>query len=106
MTTDLLYDEVYDILKEAGRKCSKGFHIAQWLNKNLLTGYQFTKLSFPARKGERRMNPSTFSRQFPEGKYIVKTAKHVCAFIDGVAHDNWVQRPDRCIYTAWKIEEI
>jgi len=96
---DLPYDEAYDALAHAGRKSWKGFSMSRWLDHQ--PGY--VRLPFPAVKGERRMNPTTFCRQFPSGRYICKTAKHVFAVVDGVLNDDWAQEPDRCIYTAWRV---
>ncbi len=93
------YDTVYEWFKGEGRKCSKGFHIKDWLAKD----GRFEKIPFPAIKGQKRMNPSKFCGEFKRGKYICRTAKHVFAVIDGVVHDTWEQRPDRCIYTAWEV---
>lgn len=95
----LSYDEAFDILKEAGRKGRTGFRMSEWLNQQPWA----EKISFPAKKGQRRMNPSTFTAQFPSGHYIVKVARHVIAISDGVLHDDTEVPPDRCIYTAWKI---
>lgn len=97
------YDVAYDTLKEAGRKCSRGFHFRKWAAKHSFNGFAFEWMPFPAVKGQRRMNPATFCKQFAEGRYIVKTAKHVFAIIDGVVHDSWEQRADRCIYGCWKV---
>ena len=94
------YDQAYDTLKLAGRKCRSGFKLSNWLNQQQWA----EKISFPAKKGMRRMNPSTFTAQFPEGNYIVKVARHVFACINGVIHDVDRNPPDRCIYTAWRIK--
>lgn len=102
LTRELPYDTAYDMLAQAGRPCSKGFHIGEWLEKQP----GVTKLSFPAVKGQSRMNPQTFAKQFPHGRYICRTAKHVYAVIDGVAHDIHRSRPNRCIYTAWRIDHL
>ncbi len=94
------FDEAYDTLANAGRKCSKGFHIGVWLE-----GQDWaTKISFPAIKGEPRMNPAKFAERFQNGRFICRTAKHVYAVIDGVAMDTARSKSNRCIYTAWRIE--
>ncbi len=33
---------------------------------------------------------------------MVRTPRHVFAFINGVAYDEFKERPDRCIYAAYK----
>jgi hypothetical protein len=90
------YDEAYDILKNEGRKSGSGFMLSEWLVKN-----GFIRKTFPAIKGQKRMNPATFCKEYKTGKYICKTAKHVFAVINGVLHDEWEQRPDRCIYAMF-----
>ena len=108
IATGMPYDTVYDILKDAGRQCSGRFNIKQFLfephNQDFFN-CKFHWQSFPAVKGECRMNPVAFSKQFNQGIYIAKTAKHVFTFIDGVAQDVEAERDDRCIYAAWKVEK-
>lgn len=103
LATGADYDFAYDTLKEAGRKCSRGFHFRKWAKDQSFNGFTFEWMAFPAVKGERRMNPMSFYKLFPQGRYIAKTARHVFAVIDGVVHDSWEQRADRCIYGCWKV---
>ena len=93
------YDEAYDLLAGAGRKCGRGFHLVDFL-----TGQEWTeKLSFPAQAGRPRMNLATFCQEYPQGRYICRVAKHVIAVIDGVVYDEQPSDPARCVYTAWRI---
>lgn len=98
----LPYDEAYDLLADAGRKCSRGFRFSTWIN----TQPWAKRITFPAVKGQRRMNPAAFTQQFPRGRYICQVARHVFAVIDGVVHDEFQNRPDRCIYACWEIFPI
>lgn len=95
----LPYDEAYDILAEAGRKCSRGFLFSKWINDQPWA----TRIAFPAVKGQRRMNPAAFTERFRTGRYICQVAKHVFAVIEGVVYDDFENRPDRCIYACWQI---
>lgn len=95
----LSYDDAYDLLKAAGRLSSRRFQIAPWLDRQEWA----TRIRFPAVKGQQRMNPALFVRQFPQGRFICKAAKHVLVVIDGAVFDATENRPDRCIYTAWEI---
>lgn len=99
LVRDLPYDEAYELLKDAGRQCSRGFVFATWISKQA----GIRKISFPAIRGQRRMTPSEFVIKHPQGRYICKVAKHVFAVIDGVVHDDFENAPDRCVYTAWQI---
>jgi hypothetical protein len=95
----LPYDDAYDILKEAGRKCGRGFDFVKWIE----TQPWATKISFPAVKGKPRMTPAQFCRDYPKGTYILRVTKHVVAVRDGVVFDTFENRPDRCVYTAWAV---
>lgn len=95
------YDMVYDMLAAAGRQCNWRFRIDDWLNVQPFA----RRFAFPAVKVERRMNPVAFCEAHPSGRYICRVAKHVFAVVDGVVHDAFENRSDRCIYTAWKIEK-
>ena len=103
LAVDISYDEAYDILKEAGRKCGAGFHFKDWVTTAQVNNCKFEWISFPATKGERRMNPQKFCNTFPSGKYIARVAKHVFCVIDGVVHDTFESAEDRCIYGCWKV---
>lgn len=96
----LSYDLAYDLLADAGRKCSRGFAFPAWLNAQPWA----TKIPFPAVKGQRRMNPAAFTKTYPAGTFICRVAKHVFTVIDGVVLDAFENSPDRCIYTAWRID--
>lgn len=100
LARNLPYDEAYDILKAAGRQCSRGFQFPDWLNSQPWA----TKMPFPAVKGRRRMNLDAFTKAYPSGVFICRVAKHVFVVRDGVVLDTLENSPDRCIYTAWRIE--
>ena len=101
LTRGLSYDEAYDLLKAAGRESNRRFLMVPYLNQQAWA----QKIAFPAVKGERRMSPVTFTKQFSTGVYICRTAKHVFPVLNGVVYDDHKARPSRCIYTAWKIAE-
>lgn len=95
------YDEAYDVLADAGRTCGRGFDFVTWV-----AGQPWArKIAFPAVKGQTRMNPASFVQQFPSGVFICRVAKHVFVVKNGVVHDVFENRPDRCIYTAWEVVE-
>lgn len=96
---NLPYDEAYDVLKDAGRKSSRGFDFVKWIE----TQPWATKIAFPAVKGQRRMTPAQFCRDFPKGTFILRVTKHVFVVKDGVIHDAFENRPDRCVYACWSV---
>ncbi len=95
------YDTIYDELAEAGRKCSRGTAKTIW--KEFLADKGAVRISFPAERGERRMNLPEFCRIHPERRYVVQMAHHLTAVIGGVVHDTFAPGDERCIYACWSI---
>lgn len=96
---NLPYDDAYDLLKQGGRVSGHKFNFKAWLQDKSWA----RKISFPAIKGQQRMNPVLFIQKYPKGTFLCFVAKHVFACIDGVIYDDNLIRADRCIYTAWEI---
>lgn len=72
-----------------------------WLSyiENVLGG---KKMSFPAVKGQKRMNGERFCKAYPKGSYVLQMANHLTACVDGVIYDTW-DCSEKCVYRAWKI---
>jgi len=107
------YDRAYDLLKAAGRKSGQGFHLGQLLRRVMLAGrlgqsakgfegWFVTIHTFNAIKGQPRMRPGTFISQYPYGRFILRTAGHVFAVVDGVARGAWQEHDARCVYSAYE----
>lgn len=62
------------------------------------------KLSFPAVKGQPRMNGQRFCEAYKTGRYILNMAGHWSCCVDGVIYDTW-NPSEKCVYTAYKVEE-
>lgn len=62
----------------------------------------YKKLSFPAVKGQSRMNGERFAEEHPKGSYILNMAGHLSACVDGVIYDTW-NCGHKCVYTAFKV---
>lgn len=110
LATGVDYDVAYTYLAVQGRKCSSGYNLTSLLtwfaqHEYSLWGCKFDYISFPAVKGQKRMNIVSFLEEFQEGAYIIKTAKHVACVKDGVLFDTVPEREDRCVYCAWKVEK-
>lgn len=73
-------------------------NIAAYMQKH---GY--IKLSFPAVKGEPRMNGERFCQAYPKGRYILNMAGHLTCCVDGVIYDTW-DCSQKCVYNAWKVQ--
>lgn len=110
LATNISYDEAYEICAEAGRKCGQGLLMKQFLPTVIVNGYRFKWYPLQAVKGEMRVTPVTFAINHPAGKYILKTAKHVLACIDGVVMDDddggTSPLAYRCVYGYWQLEEV
>ena len=116
VVTGTPYDAMYDLLaQDGGRKSWRGFNVDRWIYGRIdpaigepeyIFGWTAERLSFPAVKGQRRMNPATFHTAFPAGRFMVRTAGHVHAVVDGVTLDTVAPDPDRCIYAAWRFTRV
>lgn len=103
----MTYDLAYDILAAAGRRENKGLAFRKWLGKRkTFNRFRITWESFPAEKGQRRMNPVTFAKTFKRGRFICRTAKHVYAVLDGVVQDTHPEYDERCIYGAYRLTPV
>lgn len=60
------------------------------------------KMTFPAQKGQPRMNGEQFCRLFNEGTFLVKMAGHLACVQNGILFDSW-DSSKKCVYAAWKI---
>jgi hypothetical protein len=92
------YDDVYEKLADAGRKCGRSTAKSVW---QTWLDQLARKTSFPAEKGSLRMNLERFCQTHDRGRYVVQCAHHVLAVVDGVARDDDVPRWDACVYAAW-----
>lgn len=94
------YDVAYDALMKSGRKAARGFDIRAWARTAEFNGFRFAWLSFPAVKGQWRVNPVTFALAFPQGRFILRVAGHVLACVDGRVSDICKSSQNSCVYGA------
>ena len=59
--------------------------------------------SYPAVKGQPRMNGERFALSHPKGRYVLQMAGHLTACVDGIIYDTW-NCTDRCVYKSWRID--
>lgn len=64
---------------------------------------QFLILSFPAKKGQPRMNGERFCKAYPKGSYILQMAGHWSSCVDGVIYDTW-DCSEKCVYRAFLVK--
>lgn len=60
------------------------------------------ELSFPAKRGQRRMTGAQFCKRYPKGRYILRLSHHVVAVVDGEMFDTW-DSSRKCVYKAWEV---
>ncbi len=63
------------------------------------------KMSFPAKKGQVRMNGDRFCKAYPKGHYILNMAGHWSCCVDGVIYDTW-DCSEKCVYTAYQVTPV
>lgn len=98
---EVSFDDAYDALAQKGREPHRGFRIP----KRLYIGvWKLTWQAFQAVKGEPRVTPWRFVQSHPQGRYILRVSKHVCAVVDGVIIDDHAFDPGRRVYGAWTTE--
>lgn len=97
----LTYAAAWDALyKLQGKYRTHGFDITHYLDNGELGVIR--KLSFPAKRGKKRMTPTEFVKKYPKGNFILHQAHHVVAVEDGIVYDRF-DCTDRCVYEAWEI---
>lgn len=66
-----------------------------------LRTHGYVKRSFPAVKGEPRMNGKRFMESHSTGTYILRMAGHIVACENGNIYDTW-DCTEKCVYVAWE----
>ena len=103
-TTGMDYMEVQRELNRYKKVTgAEKFNSTKNCNEYVLKVLGATKLSFPAVKGQPRMNGQRFCEAYPVGSYILSMAGHWTACVDGVIYDTW-DCTYKCVYTAYKIK--
>lgn len=100
------YDTAYDTLMLHGRKAGRRFDFKSWAKRSTFHGNQFEWTGFPAVKGMWRVNPVLFALKFPEGRFVLRTAKHVLACVDGRISDEGRGAEASCVYGAWQLVRL
>lgn len=102
----LPYDRAFEMMRMAGRKSSRKFDFTSWAEaeaKKIDGVFKYGK-TFPAVKGEPRMTIKAFLQQCPTGVYVISTAKHVAAVINGVVYAQFQEHTNRCVYRCWRVK--
>lgn len=103
VTTQRDYMEVQRALNNYKKVTGASAYNADYnANRYVENVIKATKMSFPAVKGEPRMNGQRFCETHKHGRYILCMAKHWTCCIDGVIYDTW-DCSEKCVYTAYSI---
>lgn len=82
--------------------CAKNFNDPKNYEPFIEKELKGVKISFPAIKGQPRMNGYEFCRMYPKGRYILRMAGHLSCCVNGVIYDTWDCR-EKCVYKAWAL---
>jgi len=100
------YSKVHKIIYGHGWRASRRNSKNGWEKQITKTlddlGVKWERVSFPAIKGKKRMTTKKLAQINPNGKYIVRVAKHVSVLDNGKLLDTW-DCSSKCVYFAWKI---
>ena len=97
----LSWYEVYDKLCEIGRKHCVVFNSKGFMNERCAEfGLESRKV--PAvKKGEKSLTVQKFCHQHPTGRYILQTAHHNIAVVNGKYYDLYVSDGEK-VYKYWE----
>lgn len=102
------YTRVHQIMYKNGWRASRRNEKTSWESQVLKTleelGFGATKISFPAKKGEPRMDGFKMAKSFSNGSYILRMARHLSCLKDGYVLDT-VNLMYKCVYFAWEIHK-
>ena len=103
LATQIGYDEAYELLAAAGRKCSKGFAFKPWADQAAINGYRFEWQGVRKQRGRPRLGLALFCQLYPTGTYIVLVKRHVLTVIDGVCHDCFISDAQQPVQGFWRV---
>lgn len=110
------YDTSYDLLRAAGRKASRAFDIEKYCRSHTYDQptegrrwyfhlekmglYKGQRYGRATTKGATRYRLMDFLKDNPTGQFMVGTAGHIFAVLDGVVHDDlpWHYEENRPVY--------
>lgn len=91
------YEWAHEIAKVNGRRGGAAFSAAVMIEAAKANGIKFHKLRF-----SRRRTLAKFLREYPTGRFYVRTRGHAFAVVDGVVADS--TRHSRLVVEAWQFD--
>lgn len=102
-TTGIDYMEVQRTLNRLKRELGAAEFNDKVVLDEFIKRNEFLILSFPAKKGQPRMNGERFCKAYKKGSYILQMAGHWSACVDGVIYDTW-DCSEKCVYRAFLVK--
>jgi hypothetical protein len=104
------YTEVYEYLKDRGRRHGRGtprFMSESFLTENGFVRLEWSQITQVYNNGgygvTRRMTLATFAKTYTSGRYMVYVRSHAVAVIDGKIMDDW-NSAGRRVTSAWELK--
>jgi hypothetical protein len=94
------YDEIYDLLKKAGRKSHEGFDLDGWLRVSPCRLFHNVMLTKVNKKG---LTVCNFASKHPKGRFLLQTDSHCWPVVDGVHYD-LIRVKDQKLCSVWRVE--
>lgn len=101
VVTQRNYKDVSKELNQIKRELNQSAFNSDKVWRKFIELYSKEKLSFPAVKGIKRMDGTSFTNEYPKGRYILRMAGHLSVCVDGVIYDTW-NCSNKCVYNAWR----
>lgn len=97
------YREAWQMLYTMqGERSACAFELVEELHARTSSLHVVREISFPAKKGKKRMTATAFCISYKRGRYILQMPHHVAAVKDGKLLDTW-DSSRKCVYRAWEI---
>lgn len=99
----ITYREAWTLLyRMQGERAACAFELVEELHVRNSVLNVVREISFPAKKGKKRMTATVFCAAYTCGRYILQMPHHVAVVKDGVLLDTW-DSSRACVYRAWEI---
>lgn len=79
-----------------------GYGMYAYCSQDYLTS-KYPKYNFGTVKGEKRMTAGEFAKLHPVGRYVLHTAKHLVACVNGKIMDTF-DSTKMCVYNCWTVK--
>lgn len=92
------FDKEIPLCREA--QASNIFDVPSKIRNEFMKKLGFTYFGISNKKGTTRPTVDSFTKNHPNGTYILSLANHVVASVDGKYYDTW-DCGNKCLYGYW-----